>query len=88
VFCDEIDHHRLGFLVVEGEGEGEERHGRVEVCDSCHGYLKTVTTLGMLAPHVLVRYDLATVPIDLAAQERGYARPPRPAWAPDVRLVA
>ncbi|HEY7876775.1 MAG TPA: formate dehydrogenase accessory protein FdhE [Gemmatimonadaceae bacterium] len=82
-FCGEADHHRLGFLLIEGDAQ----HGRVETCDSCHGYLKTVMTLSTLQPHVLARHDLASVAIDLAAQDRGYARPSRPGWSPDIRLA-
>jgi hypothetical protein len=29
----------------------------------------------------LVLLDLTTIPLDLVAQERGYARPARPGWA-------
>ena len=83
-FCDEVDHHRLGFLIVEGETQ----LGRVETCETCHGYLKTVMTLSTLAPRVLARHDLASVAIDLAVQDRGYARPTRPGWVPNVHVAA
>jgi FdhE protein len=83
-FCDEVDHRQLGSLVVEGA----EQHVRVETCASCRGYLKTVTTLGALPFRTVALKDLATVPLDLAARDRGYARPPRPAWLPRITLVA
>ena len=83
-FCAEMDHQRLGWLVPEGEGE----HRRVETCESCHGYLKVVTTLGALPFRVLATEDLATVPLDLAAQDRGYSRPSTPGWAPRIGFVS
>lgn len=82
-FCGEMDHRRLGSLVVEGQ----EQNDRVETCDSCHGYLKTVATLGALSSADLSFRDGETVPLDLAAQERGYARPTRPAFTVNVTLV-
>jgi FdhE protein len=83
-FCGETDHHQLGSLVPESE----EQHRRVETCERCHGYLKAVTTLGALPIRVLARQDLVTVPLDLVAQDRGYARPARPGWALTIEVVA
>jgi FdhE protein len=82
-FCEEGDHRRLGSLV----SEGEEQHRRIETCDSCRGYLKVVTTLAALPAHLLALHDVATVPLDLIAQERGYARPERFGWVPNVVVV-
>ena len=82
-FCDEVDHRKLGSLVVEGQ----EQNNRVETCESCRGYLKTIATLGALSPQDLLGQDLDTVPLDLAAQERGYARPTHPAFTVNVTLV-
>lgn len=83
-FCGESDHRRLGFL----QPEGEEQYRRIETCESCHGYLKVVTTLGALPLRELAMQDLLTVPLDLVAQDRGYARPWTPGWAPRVRVVS
>jgi formate dehydrogenase accessory protein FdhE len=48
-------------------------HVRVDVCDSCHYYLKTVdlTKYGHAVPVV---DELATVPLDLWALEHGYTK--------------
>jgi FdhE protein len=48
-------------------------HVRIEACDSCRSYLKTIdlTKNGLAVPLV---DDLASVPLDLWAQERGYRR--------------
>ena len=82
-FCDEMNHQKLGLLL----SEGEEQHIRVERCTSCHGYLKSVTTLGALPFTVLAMKDLSTVSFDLAAQDRGYSRPARPGWQLKVEIV-
>ena len=83
-FCGELDHHLLGSLIQEGD----EQRRRVETCESCHGYLKVVMTLGALPPRTLALQDLATVPLDLVAQERGYERPSRAAWPLRMGLLA
>ena len=46
-------------------------HVRVDVCDTCHTYLKTIdlTKTGLAVPIV---DELATVPLDLWAREHGY----------------
>jgi FdhE protein len=82
-FCDETDHEKLGSL----HAEGEEHLRRVETCESCHGYLKTVTTFDVLAARALMLADITTIALDLVAQDRGYARPARPGWAPVLERV-
>lgn len=82
-YCDEKDHAKQGSLVPEGEEEVR----KVDTCRTCSGYVKAVTTLRAIeAPAVLVE-DLATVELDIAALERGYARPERPAYALEVHLT-
>jgi hypothetical protein len=48
-------------------------HVRVDVCDSCHTYLKSIdlTKKGLAIPIV---DELATTPLDLWAREHGYAK--------------
>jgi FdhE protein len=82
-FCEELDHGRLGTL----QPEGEEQLWRAERCETCHGYLKAVMTYGALSVRALVLLDLTTIPLDLVAQQRGYARPARPGWAPRVEIA-
>jgi formate dehydrogenase maturation protein FdhE len=82
-FCDENDHQKLGSLL----SEGDDRQTRVETCATCHGYLKSVTTLSALPFAVLATKDLSTVAFDLAAQERGLARPTKPGWHLQVDIV-
>ena len=46
-------------------------HVRVDVCDTCHTYLKSIdlTKMGLAVPVV---DDLATIPLDLWARKHGY----------------
>jgi FdhE protein len=82
VFCDETDHEHLGYLTPETEATR-----RVEVCNSCHGYLKGLTTVRGLPPWAILLEDLATVPLDIAAIERGYHRPDRPGYALEAQVA-
>jgi FdhE protein len=70
-YCDENNHDHLGMLIPEGESQTR----RVEVCHTCKGYLKTFTTLRPMTLRIIATTDLASVDLDLIAQEREYARP-------------
>ena len=82
VFCDETDHDKLGYLTPEA---GEQTR-KIEVCHSCKGYMKAFTTVRALAPWAILLDDLTTVPLDVAALERGYQRPERPGYALEARI--
>jgi FdhE protein len=82
-FCGISDHRRLGSLVSDVHGGTR----KVETCQACRGYLKTFTTLQAWPPDTLAVEDLATVDLDVAAIERGYGRPNRPARILGTRLV-
>ena len=82
-FCDELDHQKLGSLVSEGDAQ----HVRVETCASCRGYLKSITTLGALPFTMLAIKDISTVAFDLAARDRGYARPSSPGWQVRIEIA-
>ncbi len=47
---------------------------RVEVCENCKGYLKVVPSFSPEPLELLIVQDLATLPLDYIAKERGYAR--------------
>jgi len=82
VFCDETQHDNLGYLTPEA---GEQTR-KIEVCHTCKGYLKGVTTVRPLAPWAILLDDLTTVPLDVAALERGYRRPERPGYALEAHI--
>ena len=76
-FCDELHHDQLGTLTPEGEPPTR----RVDVCRTCKGYLKGFTTLRPMPLRLVAMTDLASVDLDLIAQEREYTRPERSAFA-------
>jgi FdhE protein len=67
-FCETRDHRRLGYLTLEGD----EAKYRINTCDACRCYSKTISTLMPLSPPQLLAADVATLHLDLAASERGY----------------
>ncbi len=83
-FCDEHDHdNQFSFAA-----DGEEQKRRVDVCQTCHGYIKTLTTLSPLHAWAVPLEDLATVELDIVAAERELRRPDALGFDTDVRVVA
>jgi FdhE protein len=70
-YCGENNHDQLGTLTLEDEPQTR----RVEVCYTCKGYLKAFTTLRPMTLRAVAMTDLASVDLDLIAQERDYSRP-------------
>jgi len=66
--CGEEREPQMGFYAAP-----EIAHVRVDVCDTCHTYLKTIdlTKLGLAVPIV---DELAAIPLDIWACEHGYAK--------------
>jgi FdhE protein len=66
--CGQEDHAKLPVYTAEAFP-----HIRVECCDTCQTYIKSIdlTKNGLAAPLV---DELASVPLDLWAQERGYSK--------------
>jgi FdhE protein len=83
-YCGSRDHRAQGYLAAEAEREAR----RAVTCDACHGYLKTLATLGALAPAELPVQDLLTLELDVAALERGYGRPTTPGFPLAVTVEA
>jgi len=71
IYCGERDHRQLGSLAPDESGELL----KVETCETCDGYLKSVASLQGFPPLELLLQDLETVELDLVALERGYHRP-------------
>jgi FdhE protein len=81
-YCGNDDHRSLGTLVPEdvrpGSPSGEARSkDRVDVCERCHGYVKSVATFDSAPTPRLAAEDAATVHLDVGAREAGYTRPGR-----------
>ena len=70
-YCEES-----GEAFVTAAPDGERKDRRVEVCSACAGYFKTVDVPGLSPFPLLAIADLETMDLDVAAMERGYARPP------------
>jgi FdhE protein len=83
-FCGEAHHEHLGYLAPE-DGETSRK---VELCDTCKGYLKAQPTVSALPWWGVLLDDAATVALDVAALDRGYHRPDRPGFDLEVRIVA
>jgi FdhE protein len=66
--CGEEDHAKLPVYTAE-----EFKHVRVECCDTCRKYIKTVdlTRNGLADPVV---DEMASIPLDLWAQKQGYIK--------------
>ncbi len=66
--CGEENHAKLPVYTAE-----EFKHVRVECCDSCRHYIKTVdlTRNGLADPVV---DEIASIPLDLWAQKQGYTK--------------
>jgi FdhE protein len=66
--CGEENHAKLPVFTAE-----ELQHVRVEGCDSCKSYIKTVdlTKSGLGEPIV---DEMASIPLDLWAQKQGYTK--------------
>ena len=75
-FCNNHEQDSLHYFY----GEGEESY-RIDLCDRCHQYIKTLDLRKMEAPDCLLE-DLATLHLDLLAFQKGYKRPVPNPWTP------
>jgi len=67
--CTNQNHKSLGYITVEGE---EEKYS-IQTCQVCHNYLKVIVTFEPTPVDMLAIEDLATLHLDLIANERGYS---------------
>jgi len=82
VYCGNDDHRELGGLVSESAGPMR----RLDTCQRCHGYVKSVTTLTARSHAEVVLEDVATVAYDVSALDEGATRPPGLGWPLQVEL--
>jgi FdhE protein len=75
VYCGEE-----GERFVTAAPNEDRKDRRVEVCAACGAYLKTVEVQELSPFPLLAIADLETMDLDMAAMERGYARPPLKAF--------
>lgn len=74
-YCGEQDHEKLRYFDVE-----EKPGYRVDLCDQCKMYIKTVDFRQLDKPSLPALDDLESLPLDVLAQSRGYVRPILSAW--------
>ena len=74
-YCDESDQNKLKmFRVAEYPGV------RVDVCDTCKMYIKTLDFRELDRTSLPALDDMASVALDVLAQGQGYKRPTLSAW--------
>jgi FdhE protein len=68
-FCLNRDHEKLGFLTIEGVS-----NYRIDVCESCRAYLPAIDERELPEDQRtdFVAASIATVPLGMAAEKRGY----------------
>jgi FdhE protein len=80
-YCGNDDHRSLGTLTAEDDRNTSTTSGdsrskdRIDVCERCHGYVKSIATFHSAPTSRLAAEDAATVHLDVGARERGYTRP-------------
>jgi FdhE protein len=82
-YCENANHTRLSALVGAETGPGR----RVDTCEACRGYVKTLTVLRPTPPEDIPLADLVSVELDVAALEHGYRRPTAPPRLLPTRVV-
>lgn len=70
VWCGSTKRDELSFLYDQ-----EAKTWRVDVCDHCKGYVKTLATFDPLEANMLLVHDLETLYMDQMATDAGYRRP-------------
>lgn len=83
VYCENTDYETLGYMAPEDERESR----RAVTCDRCKGYLKVFATVTSLQAEDLLRLDLQSLELDIAAIDAGYARPERPGFRTGIELI-
>ncbi len=73
-FCNNRDQESLQFFYAE-----EEKTHRVDLCDKCHQYIKTID-LRTIGETDFPLEDLATLHLDITASKKGYKRPVPNPW--------
>jgi FdhE protein len=66
-FCENTDSNTLRYLYLEKQGEY-----RIDLCDKCKRYIKTVDTRKLEGPIIPEVEDIATIHLDILAEEDGF----------------
>ena len=68
--CGNDDHETLKYFYTESEGTAN----RIDVCDKCKRYIKTVDTREISGEIIPIVEDMGTLYLDVLAQKEGYLR--------------
>ncbi len=76
-YCSNKAFDLLHYFISE-----EEEAYRVDLCDQCKGYIKTIDSRKLDYEPFLDLEDLLTIHLDILALEKGYRRPAQSPWGP------
>lgn len=74
-FCENNDHQTLHYFYAEGD-----EACRVDLCEKCKTYIKTIDTRKLSYDPDLHLEDIATIHLDILASEKGFSRPVSSPW--------
>jgi len=76
-FCGNKDHNSLRFFFTEGDSSLEQNPFRVDVCDKCRNYIKTIDERKMPETEIpdFSWENINTLYLDILAQKDGYESP-------------
>jgi len=74
-FCENTDNKKLHYFYAE-----DHEAYRVDLCDNCNQYIKTVDSRKINYDPFLPVDDIVTIHLDILAQEKGYKRPTASLW--------
>lgn len=73
--CENTEHEKLHYLYADGD-----EAYRVDLCDACHHYIKTVDSRKLDYEPDLELEDIITIHLDILASEKGFKRPATSPW--------
>lgn len=74
-FCDNKDHNKLHYFYEEGKDAY-----RIDLCDNCKQYIKTIDTRKLNYDPNLDLEDITTLHLDILADSQGYKRAVPTPW--------
>jgi FdhE protein len=88
-FCSNDDHNSLRYFFVEEDSSEKEGAFRVDVCDKCKAYIKTIDERKLPESQKVDLYleNTNTIYLDLLAQRDGYQNPTYWMVAPSEELL-
>jgi FdhE protein len=82
IFCETTDYRKLGYMAAEEERESR----RVNTCNECHNYIKVLATISPLQPGELLKRDLESLELDVAATDEGFSRAQQPGCSFNITI--